>query len=159
MPSLYELTQEVLYLQALLEDGDIDEQIYKDTVEAMCVDGKLENICKVMRNMERKSEAFGVEIERMKARKKTLDNSVKRLKDSMLDYMLVAEANKVEAGLFTLSVGKAKSVNVTNLKQLPDEFLLPQEPKVDKNGIAKAIRDGEEVPGAEIVESPYISIR
>ena len=159
MSSLYEMTQDVLYLQNLLESGDIDEQIYHDTIEAMCIDGKMENICKVMRNLERKSDAYKVEIDRMTARKKTLDNSVNRLKDSMLNYMLVANANKVEAGLFTVSLGKSASVAVTDMSQLPKEFLLPQDPKVDKKGIADALRKGEEVAGAEFVENPYVTIR
>lgn len=159
MPSLYELTQDVLYLQALLEDGEIEEQVYLDSVEGMCIDGKLESICKVMKNLEAKAEAYKSEIDRMTARKRTLENGVKRLKDSMLEYMLKTNEKKVEAGLFTLSTGKSKSVNVTDVKLLPHEFVLPQEPKIDRAGIAKALKSGEAIEGAELVENPYLTIR
>lgn len=159
MPSLYELTQDVMYLQELLESGEIDEQVYADSVESMCIDGKLESICMVMKNLEAKAGAYKSEIDRMTARKRTLENSVKRLKESMLTYMVAANEKKVEAGLFTLSLGASKSVNITDINQLPMEYLTPQEPKVDKAAIAKALKSGAEIEGAELVENPFITIR
>lgn len=159
MASLYELTQDVLYLQALLEEGEIDEEVYRDSVESMCVESKLEDICKVMKNLEAKASAYKAEIDRMTARKKTLDNGVKRLKESMLTYMLASNTKKKEAGLFTLSVGKSKSVTITDISKLPKEYVFPQEVKVDKTGLGKALRAGEEIDGAELTESEYISIR
>lgn len=159
MPSLYELTKDVMYLQDLLESGDIDEQVFKDSVEGMCIDDKLENICKVMRNLESKAAAYKAEIDRMNARKKTLENSVQRLKDSMLNYMLVSNAKKVEAGLFTVSLGQSKSVYVWDEARLPEEYLIPQPAKVDKTAISKALKAGESVDGAEFAESPFVTIR
>lgn len=159
MPSLYELTQSVMELQELLEAGDIDEQVYADSIESMCIDGKLENICKMMKNLEAKANAYKAEIDRMTARKRALENGAKRLKDSVFTYMMTAEANKIEAGLFTLSLGSTKSVNVTDVDRLPREFVIPQDPKIDKNGLAKAIKNGEAIEGAELVESAYLTIR
>lgn len=159
MPSLYELTQDVMYLQDLLENGDIDERIFNDTVEGLCIDEKFENICKVMKNLEHKAAAYKAEIDRMTARKKTLENGVQRLKDSMLNYMVVSDSKKVEAGLFTVSLGKSKSVNVWDETMLPDEYLIPQPAKVDKTAISKALKAGEIVDGAELTESPFVTIR
>lgn len=159
MASLYELTQNVMYLQELLENGDIDEEVYKDSVEAMCVDGKIENICKVMRNLEGKAEAYKAEIDRMTARKKTLENGIRRLKESMLQYMLQVNESKLDAGLFTVSVGKSKSVYVWDEKMLPEQYLVPQPDKVDKTAISKALKAGEAVAGAELVENPFLTVR
>ena len=159
MPSLYELTQDVLYLQELLESGEIDEQVYADSVESMCVDGKIENVCRVVRNLEAKATAYKAEIDRMTARKKTVENGVKRLKDSVLAYMLTANVEKLDAGVFNLSVGTSKSVAVWDKARLPEEYLLPQEVKVDKIALGKALKAGEVIDGAELVESTHLKMR
>lgn len=159
MPSLYELTGDLMYLQNLLENGDIDEQVYKDSVESMCVDSKFESICMVMKNLEAQASAYKAEIDRMTARKKTLENGIQRLKDSMMNYMLQSNDKKIEAGLFTVSVGMSKSVHVYDESALPERFLKPQPPKIDKTAISNALKAGEEVEGATIAESPYVSIR
>ena len=159
MASLYEMTQEVMYLQTLLENGDIDEQIYKDTVEAMCVDGKMENICKVMKNLEAQSAAYKAEEDRMAVRRKTLENGIKRLKESMMTYMVMADTKKVEAGLFKVSLGTSKSVSIWDETMLPEEYLIPQPAKVDRAAISKALKAGEDVTGAELVESNFVTIR
>ena len=157
--TIYELTQNALYLQNLLEEGEIDEQVYKDSIESMCAENKLESICMVIRNLEHKAGAFKAEIDRMAARKKTLENSVNRLKNSMMEYMQASNQDKVEAGVFALSLGKSKSVNIWDVTLLPDEYLLPQDPKIDKIAIGKALKSGEAVDGAELTESSFLKIR
>ena len=67
MPSLYELTLQAQYLQELLESGDIDETAFADTLEAMDVDTKIENICKVIRNLDADAKAFKEEKDRLAA--------------------------------------------------------------------------------------------
>ena len=157
--TLYELTQDVLALQSLLEEGEIDEQVFRDSVESMGVDVKIENICKMMKNLEAKAAAYKQEIDRMTARKKTLENGVQRLKDSLMLHMTAVNAKKVETGLFTVSVGSSKSVSIWDETMLPEEYLIPQPAKVQKTEIAKALKSGEEVPGAELVENAYVTIR
>lgn len=159
MPSLYEITQDVMYLQELLENGEIDEQVYLDSFQSMCVDNKIENICKVMKNMEAKAAAFKAEEDRMRARRKTLENGVNRLKDSLVAYMLHTNTKKVEAGLFNVSMGMSKSVNIWSENLLPEEYLVHQPVKVDKTAISKALKEGVEVPGAELVEKAHVTIR
>lgn len=157
--TVYELTQNALYLQELLEQGDIDEQVYRDSLESMCADDKLESCCMVIKNLEHRAAAYKAEIDRMTARKKTLENSVKRLKASMLDYLETSNTPKVEMDLFTVSVGTSTAVKVTDRDKLPQEFVLQQEPKIDKTGLAKAIKAGEPIDGAELESRHYLSIR
>ena len=159
MPSLYELTQDVMYLQSLLENGEIEEQVYKDSVEGLCIDHKFEDICMVIKNLEAKAQAFKTEIDRMTSRKRTLENSVQRLKDSMLNHLVVANETKVDAGVFTVGIGKSKSVFLTNESAIPKEYLIPQPNKIDKAAISKALKAGEDVEGAVLVENPFLTIR
>lgn len=159
MPSLYQLTNDVMMLQDLLEEGVIDESTYADTVESLGVADKVESICMVMKNLEHKAAAYKAEIDRMTQRKKTLENGVERLKQSLVEYMSVAEVKKVEAGLFTVSLGKSKSVNIVDEAAIPCAFLVEQPPKIDKTAIGKALKAGEAVQGAELVEKPFTTIR
>lgn len=159
MSSLYELTQDVMYLQALLEEGEIDDGVYADSIESLCVDDKIENICKVMKNLEAKAAAYKAEIDRMNARKKTLENGVERLKESIKNYMVLSNSKKIEAGLFTVSLGKSKSVSIWDETGIPEEFLIHQPSKVNKAAISKALKAGEIVAGAELVENAFITIK
>jgi len=157
--TVYELTQNALYLQELLEQGEIDEQVYKDSLESLCAEDKLESCCMVLKNLEHRAEAYKAEIDRMSARKKTLENSVKRLKDSILGFLEASNQTRVEAGLFTVSLGSSTAVKVWDEKQLPEKFLIPQPEKVDRTAISRALKAGEAVGGAELETRHYVSIR
>lgn len=52
MATLYELTEVSRQLIELFENEEIDEQTLQDTLEAIGVEGKLEDYCKVIRQLE-----------------------------------------------------------------------------------------------------------
>lgn len=157
--NLYQLTQSAAYLQQLLEDGDIDEQTFSDSLESLMIDDKVENICKVIRNLEAQAAAFKEEAERLTKKKKTAENGVNRLKESLVNLLQTTKSEKISAGLFTVSLGSSKSVEVTSEKALPDCYLTPQPPKVDKAGIGAALKAGVAVPGAMLTESYHVRIK
>lgn len=159
MASLYELTAQARMLQEMLEGGEIDEEVFNDTLENLDIDTKIENICKVIRNLEAEATAFKEEKDRLAARQKTAENGVARLKESLLNYMVSTGNTKVKAGLFTVSKGTSKSLQVNYLDMIPSEYMIPQPETVDKKGITEAIKAGKKVPGAELVENSHIRIR
>ena len=156
--TLYELTQNAFALQELLESGEIDEQTFSDTLEGMDIDTKVENICKVIRNLEAKAAACKAEKDRLAAKEKAANNGVIKLKESLLNYMETVNKKKVEAGTFSVSKCISKSVEIIYEDMLDEKFFVPQPDKIDKTAITKAIKAGEEVAGANIVEKPYIRI-
>lgn len=159
MPSLYELTQNAAVLQELLESGEIEEQTFNDTLEGMDIDTKVENICKVIRNLEAKAAACKAEKDRLASKEKTANNGVARLKESLLNYMQTVDKKKVEAGTFSVSKGISKSVEIIYEDMLDEKYFVPQPDKIDKTAITKDIKAGEEVAGARLVEKPYVTIR
>ena len=159
MSSLYELTQYAAQLQNLLESGDIDEQTLNDTLEAMDIESKVENICKVIRNLEASAEAFKQEKDRLASKQKVAENGVQRLKDSLLSFMQVRNTPKVTAGLFTVSAGKTKAVEITDESKIPASFKVPQPDKVDKTALGKELKAGAEIEGAILVEREYVRIK
>lgn len=157
--NIYELTATAAYLQALLEDGEIDDQVYNDSIEAMMIDDKVESICMVIRNLESQAAAFKEEEQRMAKKRTTAENGVKRLKESLVGLMQTTQKKKMPAGLFTLALGTSKSVEVLNETELPECYLTPQPPKIDRTGIGAALRAGQEVPGAQLKESVHVRIK
>lgn len=159
MMNLYTLTGAALELQNLLEAGEIEEDVYQDTLENLDIDKKIENICAVIRNLEAEALAFKEEKDRMASRQKTAENGIKRLKESLLNHLTVTNQNKVKSGLFSVSLGSSEKVIVTDQKQIPSEFLIPQEAKIDLATIKKLLKNGEDIDGVTIESSNYIRIR
>lgn len=159
MASLYELTQNAAYLQQLLEDGDIDEQTYADSTESMMVEGKIDDICKVIRHLEARAEACKAEKEAFAAKERTAKNGVQRLKDSLVDYMQTVKSKKVEAGLFTVTLGTSKKCEIVDATALPACYYVQQLPTIDKAAITADIKAGNNVPGAALVETQHVRIK
>lgn len=159
MPNLYELTQNAMLLQEMLESGEIDEQVFADTLDAMGLYEKVENVCKMIRNLEARSAAFKEEKDRLAKRQSACDNAVKRLKQNLLDSMQTMNKPKVEAGLFSVTRCTATSVNITDESKLDPMYLTPQPPKIDGKQILADLRAGAKLDGAELAQSEYVRIR
>lgn len=157
--NLYELTTNAAYLQQLLEDGDIDEQTFADSIESLMLDTKVESICRVIRNLEAQAAVFKEEADRLTKKRQTAENGVKRLKESLTHFMQTTANKKVKAGLFTVSLGSSTSVEVLNEDMVPECYLTPQPPKVNKTSIGADLKAGVEVPGAQLKTNAYVTIR
>lgn len=159
MANLYELTMEALELQRMLENGEIDEQVYSDTVESLDIDTKISSICSVIRNLEADVVAFKAEKDRLAERQKTAENGIKRLKESLLNYMQITNQSKVKQGVFSVRVNRSESVNITSLIDIPADYLKFKEPEVNKAELKKALKSGRNILGAELIENSSVVIR
>lgn len=159
MATLYEMTENAKILYELLQAEEIDEQTLADTLEAMGMDEKLESYGKIIRQMQSDTEMFKAEIDRLQAKKKSADNAVERLKKAVKDFMEASGQEKAKAGPFSFYLSAIQSVSITDEKQLPTDYRIPQPDKIDKNGIKKALKDGVEVAGAELVTNIGVRMR
>jgi hypothetical protein len=157
--TLYEMTQSAQTLYDLFESGEIDENVVNDTLEGMGANLKLEDYCKVVRQLKADSECIKAEIDRMKKKQSSLENSIKRLNSAIIAYLDVVGKTKEKAGIFTVSATKTKSVNIVDESALPKEFLIPQPSKVDKASIRKKLMANETVSGAELQINRSIQIK
>lgn len=157
--NLYEITGTVLELQERLEEGCIDKQTFNDTIESLDVSTKVENICYVIKNLEAQAEAYKKEKERLAERERIANNGINRLKESLLTHLTMTNKKKVNAGVFTVSKRISNSVKVFDETGIPEEYLIYQPAKIDKRGIAKALKDGVVIQGAELESKESITIR
>ncbi|EPT8929624.1 siphovirus Gp157 family protein [Listeria innocua] len=156
---LYQLTDNYLRVQELLEENKTEA--VEDTLDALA-DGfhdKAENIVKIIKSLAADAEMAGKEAKRLLKRKQALENNVQKLKTYLQTEMERMEIRKINSTLFTIQIQKnPASVEIVD-EALLKPFFLIQEPKIDKKRIAEILKSGEEVEGARLVESESIRIR
>ena len=157
--TLYEMTTAANELYALLEADEIEESVVADTLEAMGVADKLEDYCKVIRQFEADAVSYKAEKDRFADKQKRAENAVLRLKQAILNYLIVAGVEKQKCGVFEVKRGQSKAVNITDENIIPVEYRVAQPDKIDKSSIRKALLAGEVVAGAEIQLNDNVNIK
>ncbi|EAH2034311.1 hypothetical protein D4856_02955, partial [Listeria monocytogenes] len=104
MTTLYSIQEKYQQLLNLAEQ--LDPEALKDTLESIEdeLETKAENVSFIIKELEGQSLVLDVEIKRLSERKNTINNNVKRLKQSLHDAMLVANKQKIKTNLFTLDI-------------------------------------------------------
>lgn len=150
----FELAAQYRQLAELLAERHDDEQVIADTLESVSepLDERLENLAKMVRNIE--SARHGVErtIAHLEARHASLERAAERARRLILDLIRASGRERVTTALFSLAVRKNPSaVIVDNAAALTPEYLIyhaPPAPTPDKRAIAAALKAGRQVPGA-----------
>ncbi len=159
--NLYEITREAQELAFLLETDELTPEleaallINQDQLQA-----KAGNYAKVIANIQSDSDSIDAEIKRLKAMKDTKDRSISRLKEALRDAMLVSGIDKIESSLFKLSLRRSEAVEVDVVEALPNAFQnVKNVVTADKIAIKEAIKRGENVMGARIIENFNLQIK
>ena len=156
--NLYELSLAFQDVQNM----DLDPEVMKDTLDSIedAIENKAENIAKLVRNLESDVTAYKEEEERLKTKRQATENKVKWLKMYLEDNMKLTGKTKFKSGMFNFLIQKnPASVNITDEKIIPEEFLIQQPPKVDKTSLKEILKRGIEVPGAELKQTEGLRIR
>jgi seryl-tRNA synthetase len=159
--NLYEITREAQELASLLETDELTPEleaallINQDQLQA-----KAGNYAKVITNIQSDSDAIDAEIKRLKAMKDTKDRALNRLKEALREAMMVSGIDKIEAPLFKLSLRRSEAVEVDVVEALPNDFVTRKVVvTADKVSIKEAIKRGENITGARIVENFNLQIK
>lgn len=156
--NLYELSLAFQDVQNM----DLDPEVMKDTLDSIedAIENKAENIAKLIRNLESDVSAYREEEDRLKTKRQAAENKVKWLKTYLEDNMKLTGKTKFKSGMFNFSIQKnPASVNITDERILPEDYLIQQPPKVDKTLLKEALKNGVEVPGAELKQTEGLRIR
>ena len=152
MATLYELTSDYTELLTLAEDPDIDEQAFLDTLES--IEGELEdkadNYAKVIRSLEADAAACDAEAKRLRAKKQTIENNVKRMKGALQYAMQTTGKVKFKTPLFSFGIRKNPAsvvIDTANVRDFPDEYIIESEPILDKKALKDALKAGEDLTG------------
>jgi len=156
--NLYELSVAFQEVQNM----ELDPEVMKDTLDSIggTFENKAENMAKLIRNLESDRLAYKEEEDRLKTKRQAVENKLEWLKTYLKDCMKLTGKTKFKSGVFKFSIQKNPvSVNITNKKIIPEDYLIPQPPKVNNTTLKKALKDGIEVPGAELKLTEGLRIR
>lgn len=159
MPSLYTLTQEAQYLQELLDTDMITEEIYRDSIESLLISDKVDNVCKMIRNYENAAKQIKDEKAKLDAKQKACENHAARLKQSLLDHMLITNKAELSAGVFKVSRGQSKSYAVEDASKLPGSVFESVPMKVSMAKLKSLCEDSGVPDGVQEVRKDFVKIR
>lgn len=139
-------------------EGEIDKQSYTDTIDALQMElaDKLDAIAWLIDDTEKDLAIYNHELEKMADIKKERDKAKARV-DRLQEYVGYIVANsgttKVRTDKHVYSKRKSEKVEFSDQALIPDQYYkekvtVKREPS--KTDIKKAIKAGQDVPGAYI---------
>lgn len=165
MATLYELTNEFRFLYEMAEDPETDQELLEGTLEAL--EGELEykadGYAKVMRQLEADAANLKLEEKRLAARRTACENNMKRMKQALQYAMETAGKTKFRTDLFSFGIQKNPAAVVMDeqyIENIPEEYLIPQDPKIDKQKLKEDLKAGKDLSGiAHLEQSESLRIR
>lgn len=161
--TLYGITAELNGILAQLEE--LGGEITPELEQALAINeeqfvAKAEDYGHAILNLKGMAAAAKAEKERLAGLQKFYENAQKRLTDALSTAMQVFGHDKVENATMRLSLRHSTATEVDDLDQLPSEYKTTKvEVVADKTAIKKAIQEGEDVPGAHLVENVSLQIK
>lgn len=162
--TLYEMSEKYQFLNDELYDdetGEINEQAIekldsiRDTIQNKCT-----NIARLFKSIEVTGDAIKAEKDRLSAREKAFRNQVVRLKDYLKTNMEKCDIKKIQCPEFTIAIqNNPVSLEILDENLVPHEYDKPHIRVIDNTRLKEALRNGLNVPGAELVQGTHVRIR
>lgn len=165
MATLFELSEDLLKLYEMATEPDIDAEVLQDTIDA--VEGEIEikadGYAKVLRQIDGDIASVKAEIDRLTARKKSMENSKERIKKALEMAMTATGKTKFKTELFSFGIQKnpasLKFAEDFDITQLDEKYIKYLDPEVDKAAVKDALKAGEEVAGCYLEQTESLRIR
>lgn len=137
--TLYELTGQFLQLLEWAEDEVLEQKTINDTLEGLHyeLEEKADAYATIISKLEADIEMIDKEQERLRIRKKTVENNINSLKDNLKNAMLLTGKTKFKTTLHSYNIQKnPPSVQVLDESKIPKGFFTEQAPKLNKKSVA-----------------------
>ena len=160
----FELAAQYRRLAEILAEQHDDPKLIADTLDSISgpLDERLENLAKMVRNVETAARGVEQTIAALEARHAGLLRAAERGCRLALELMQTAKRDKVTTALFSMALRKNPPAVVIDREQdLPPQYLLQQQappPAPDKKAIAAALKSGTPVPGAHAEQRVRLEI-
>lgn len=162
--SIYELTEDYVKLLSMAEDPEVDEEVFMDTLEGIegALEDKADGYAKVMKQLELNASGLDAEIKRLQDRKALMTKNVDRMKTTLQNMMEVTGKVKFKTELFSFNVQNnppSLVLDSEDVEVIPMEYLVPQNPKIDKAKIKADIKAGKEIDFAHMEATRSLRIK
>ena len=162
MNNLFQITAKARELSLALESGELTDELENELViNQNELQEKAINYGYVVRSLESDVSIIDEEMKRLAALKKAKTGAIDRMKESVLNAMLIYGIEKVTSPTLNLSVrNNPESVDIPMTELLDAKFLVTKTTvSPDKVAIKKAIQNGENVEGATLVRTQSLVIK
>ena len=166
LPALYTLADEYLQDVAKLQDLDLDPQTIADTLEGMggSLEAKATNVAMFVRNLESLADQIKQAELQMTVRHNLLMERASRIRQYLLENMQRTGITKIDSPWFKIALAKnPPSVVVDDedtLKFAHPEFVkVVTTESIDKAAVKEAIKAGQIVEGARLVQADRVTIK
>lgn len=151
---LYEIDEGILSCI----DTETGEILDFDKLNALQMEreSKIENVACWIKDLKAEAEALKGEKQAFDKRQKAVENKIESL-EKWLIFALAGENFKTTKAV--VSFRKSQKVDIPDIYKLDENFLKYAEPTADRTAIKKAIKEGQTVEGATLVESVSVSVK
>lgn len=160
--SLFSLTEEYKHIMELAEDPDVDPEIIATHLEIIQMDirDKADNIAYIIAQIDGDVATIKREEERLRKKRNSLMLNKERLRVYLKDSMQETGMTKFKTALHNFGIQKSRDlVRLVEGETVPEQFLIPQEPKVDTQSILADLKAGKKFNFAEVYQSESLYIR
>lgn len=163
--TLFQIAAEFRHVTDVLLDTQADDQAIADTLEAerWPLEVKAQNYGFVIRNLQANAEAMKEAETHMARRRKAAEARAQYMLDRLKLGMEIAGVSKLECPEFSISIKKnPPAVDIFESGLIPIGYMsqpLPPPPAPDKTAIKKALTDGQDVPGARLIQGTRLEVK
>ena len=168
MASLYDLTGDYAKFAEYMEQVELEPEMQEALEDALNnlgedIEIKLENYAKIIKNFESDIAGLKAEEDRLAKKRKAMENSIKNMKQRMTEAMIRTGKVDIKGELFKFKVQAnppAVVMDVNYIEDVPEKYLIAQDPKIDKKKLAEDLKAGVELEGvAHLEASASVRIR
>jgi chromosome segregation ATPase len=168
MASLYDLTGDYAKFAEYMEQVELEPEMQEALEDALNnlgedIEIKLENYAKIIKNFESDIAGLKAEEERLAKKRKAMENSIKNMKQRMTEAMIRTGKVDIKGELFKFKVQAnppAVVMDVNYIEDVPEKYLIAQDPKIDRKKLAEDLKAGVELDGvAHLEASASVRIR
>ena len=139
-----------------------DEQVLIDTLASIndALEDKADAYTSIIKNLESDNHVIDEEIKRLKRRKASNDNAIKRMKESLQNAMEETGKLKFKTSLNTYNIQKnPPSLKIVDESLIPKDYWISQAPKLNKKEVLTHLKNGGEIAGVEVQQTKSLRVR
>ena len=164
MPAMNDIQQEILNVLSVAEElDDSTEQLpAMEYLEKLAIQeqSKADAIGYAVRKRKAEIQFLKEEEQRLKKRRHSMERRMEEFKEYLLFIFQKYNLQRVKGLSSTLSIRTVHSVNIEDTESLPEQYKQTiSDIKLDKQGLSKALKNGEEIAGANLEKRPSLVIR
>ena len=159
--TLYDITNEFEKLLDNLLDHDDSDLIKEIELIEGEFKSKSANVAKYIRNLEHLVAGIKEVENNQKDRRVSLEKKIIKLKDYLRSNFERTNTEKIENDDIVIAMYKNPvKVNIIDEEKIPEEFFQIKETKLlNKDKIKESLKNGEDIPGCELIQEKRISIK